>query len=278
MIKRHRDDQVEDEEPSAGSNRGSKRRRAGKEPESTSAPKEKTSKSSGKSKEGSKSHHTSTGKSAHAEEPIHADKDLEEPARQEFDTGFSEDQPVNETTQHHDCNLAWKEDTRDSFNELIDTPLDFSAFMMNLLKVDTLTPELLAGLTFKLMKGLCKSLVELKYFFEEVYKATTDQLDQNNPKGQQYAHDLRKPLPLIPNLQGRHVIPFDHFINNNLAYLRSGTSSLTYATSVIKTKPTDYGHVKWIEDLVPNTMWSPVLVIYDKYALWRISYWGRKHQ
>ncbi|GJW46107.1 hypothetical protein Tco_0077753 [Tanacetum coccineum] len=65
-------------------------------------PKEKTSKSSGKSKEGSKSHHTSTGKSAHVEEPIHADKDFEEPTRQEFDTGFTEDQPVDETTQHHD--------------------------------------------------------------------------------------------------------------------------------------------------------------------------------
>ncbi|GKA83545.1 hypothetical protein Tco_0805140, partial [Tanacetum coccineum] len=51
----------EDEEPSAGSNQGSKRRRAGKEPESTSAPKEKTSKSTGKSKEGSKSHQKSTG-------------------------------------------------------------------------------------------------------------------------------------------------------------------------------------------------------------------------
>ncbi|GJY46966.1 hypothetical protein Tco_0436029 [Tanacetum coccineum] len=81
---------------------GSKRRRVGKEPESTSAPKEKTSKSSSKSKEGSKSHNTSTSKSAHAEEPIHTDKDLEEPTRQEFDTGFIEDQPVDETTQHHD--------------------------------------------------------------------------------------------------------------------------------------------------------------------------------
>ncbi|GJU00081.1 hypothetical protein Tco_1110419 [Tanacetum coccineum] len=73
--------------------------------------------------------------------------------------------------------LAQKEDTRESFNELMDTPLDFSAFVMNRLKVDTLTPELLAGPTFKLMKGSCKSLVELEYFFEEVYKATTDQLD-----------------------------------------------------------------------------------------------------
>ncbi|GJT74800.1 hypothetical protein Tco_1041525 [Tanacetum coccineum] len=50
------------------------------------------------------------------------------------------------------------EDPRESFNKLMDTPLDFSAFMMNRLKVDTLTPELLAGLTFELMKGSCKSL------------------------------------------------------------------------------------------------------------------------
>ncbi|GKF29243.1 hypothetical protein Tco_0095585, partial [Tanacetum coccineum] len=46
-----------------------------------------------------------------------------------------------------------------------------------------------------------KSLVELEYFMEEVYKATTDQLDWINPEGQQYPHDLRKPLPLIPNSQ-----------------------------------------------------------------------------
>ncbi|GJX59546.1 hypothetical protein Tco_0290936, partial [Tanacetum coccineum] len=72
-----------------------------------------------------------------------------------------------------------------------------------------------AGRTFKLMKGSCKSLVELEYFFEEVYNATTDQLDWNNPEGQQYLHDMRNPLPLIPNSQGRQVIHFDHFINND---------------------------------------------------------------
>ncbi|GKA57985.1 hypothetical protein Tco_0757173 [Tanacetum coccineum] len=66
---------------------GDTRRRAGKEPELSSAPKEKTSKSSGKSKEGSKSHQQSTGKSAQAEEPIHTVEDLEEPAHQEFNTG-----------------------------------------------------------------------------------------------------------------------------------------------------------------------------------------------
>ncbi|GJW53400.1 hypothetical protein Tco_0097485 [Tanacetum coccineum] len=70
-----------------------------------------------------------------------------------------------------------------------------------------------------MMKGSCKSLVELEYFFEEVYKATTDHLDWNYPEGQQYPHDLRKPLPLIPNSRGHQVIPFDHLINNDLAYL-----------------------------------------------------------
>ncbi|GJZ36730.1 reverse transcriptase domain-containing protein [Tanacetum coccineum] len=94
--------------------------------------------------------------------------------------------------------------------------------MINRLKVDTLTPELLVGPTFELMKGTCKSLVELEYFFEEVYKATTEQLDWTNPEGQRYPHDLQKPLPLIPNSRGRQVIPFAYFINNDLAYLSGG--------------------------------------------------------
>ncbi|GKB09576.1 hypothetical protein Tco_0837888 [Tanacetum coccineum] len=147
-------------------------------------------------------------------------------------------------------------DPHESFNELMDTPLDFSAFVINRLKVDTLTPELLANPTFELMKGSCKSLVELEYFFEEVYKATTNQLDQNNPEGQQYPHDLRKPLPLIPNSQGHRVIPFDHFINNDLVYLSGGVLSRTYTTLVTKNKAADYGNIKWIEDLVPDTMES----------------------
>nr|GFA88934.1 hypothetical protein [Tanacetum cinerariifolium] len=73
--------------------------------------------------------------------------------------------------------LEKQADSRFSFNELMDTLVDFLASLMNRLKVDTLTPELQAGLTYELMKGSCKSLVELKFFLEEVYKATTDQLD-----------------------------------------------------------------------------------------------------
>ncbi|GKB70668.1 hypothetical protein Tco_0932080 [Tanacetum coccineum] len=128
------------------------------------------------------------------------------------------------------------------------------------------------------MKGTCKSLTELEYFCEEVYKATTEKLDWINPEGRQYPHDLRKPLPLVPNSQGRHVIPFHHFINNDLEYLHGGESSRKYSTSVTKTTVADYEHVKWIEDLVPNSMWSQMIVNYDKFALWGISYWGKKRR
>nr|GEX72233.1 hypothetical protein [Tanacetum cinerariifolium] len=164
--------------------------------------------------------------------------------------------------------LAKLSDSRSSFNELMDTPVDFFAFLMNRLKVDSLTPELLVGPTYELMKGSCKSLVELEFFLEEVYKTMTYQLDWVNLEGQQYPHNLLKPLPLIPNNRGCHVIPFDHFINNGHEYLRGGASSHKYTTYVTKTKAADYGHIKWIEDLVPRTMWIQEPIGYDKHALW----------
>nr|GEW95283.1 hypothetical protein [Tanacetum cinerariifolium] len=171
--------------------------------------------------------------------------------------------------------LAKRSNSRSSFNELMDTPLDFSNFLINRLKVDTLTPELLASRTYELMKGSCKSLVELEYHLEEVFKATTNQLDWVNPEGQQYPHNLLKPLPLIPNNRGRRVISFEYFINNDLEYLREGASSRKY-TTITKTKVADYGHIKWIEDLVPRTMWIEEPIGYDKHALWGVSHWGRK--
>nr|GFA80223.1 hypothetical protein [Tanacetum cinerariifolium] len=159
---------------------------------------------------------------------------------------------VQGSTQTWISELAKQDDSRSSFNELLDTPLDFSNFIINRLRVDTLTPELLAGPTFKLMKGSCKSMIKLEYNLEEVYKATTDQLDWVNPKGQQCPHNLLQPLSLIPDNRGRRVIPFTHFINNNLEYLRGGASSRKYTTS----EPIDY----------------------DKHALWGVSHSGRKRQ
>nr|GFB61600.1 hypothetical protein [Tanacetum cinerariifolium] len=48
--------------------------------------------------------------------------------------------------------------------------------------------------------------------------------------------------------------------------------------SVTKTKAADYGHIKWIEDLVPRAMWIPQPIDYNRHALWGVSHWGRKHQ
>nr|GFC40812.1 hypothetical protein [Tanacetum cinerariifolium] len=48
--------------------------------------------------------------------------------------------------------------------------------------------------------------------------------------------------------------------------------------SVTKTKAADYGHIKWIEDLVPRTMWIQEPINYDRHALWGVSHWGQKRQ
>ncbi|GKB56128.1 hypothetical protein Tco_0912314, partial [Tanacetum coccineum] len=61
-----------------------------------------------------------------------------------------------------------------SFDEFMATPIDFSAFMINRLKIDHLTQELLTGPTYDLIKGTCKSVAELDYHLEEVFKATNE--------------------------------------------------------------------------------------------------------
>nr|GFB49815.1 hypothetical protein [Tanacetum cinerariifolium] len=90
---------------------------------------------------------------------------------------------VQGSTQTWISKLAKQADSRSSFSELLDTLIDFSNFTMNRLCVDTLTLELLVGPTYELMRGSCTSLTKLGYHLEEVYKATTDQLDWVNPEG-----------------------------------------------------------------------------------------------
>nr|GFC62977.1 hypothetical protein [Tanacetum cinerariifolium] len=221
---------------------------------------------------GSKSRQASASESAFVEEPVQTTFQIEEPSHLVFET-CTEDQPIVQSSQH----TEWFSQPKKP-STLDHTPLDFSNFIMNRLRVDTLTPKLLARPTYELIKGSCNSLTELEYHLEEVYKATTDQLDWVNPEGQQYPHNLLQPLSLIPNNRGRRVIPFAHFINNDLEYLRGGASSRKYTTSVTKTKAADYGHIEWIEDLVPRTMWIQEPINYDKHDLWGVSHWGRKRQ
>nr|GEY38601.1 hypothetical protein [Tanacetum cinerariifolium] len=174
-LKRRRDDDLDkDEGPSARPDRGSKRQREGKETESASAPSEPTTRIVG-----------------------------------------VEDQPIVQSSQHPKWfSQPQKPPTLDrDWNKTLPAVYrSIQLWITELAKVDTLTPELLVGPTYKLMKGLCKSLIELEYHLEEVYKAITDQLDWVNPE--------------------------------------------------------DYRHIKWIEDLVPRTMWIQEPIDYDKHALW----------
>nr|GEY17117.1 hypothetical protein [Tanacetum cinerariifolium] len=149
ILRRRRREDDDQEGPSTGSDRGSKRRRKGGKHESASTPSEPATRSARRL-------------------------------------------PVRWTNPHIWClkqtwisKLAKQANSRSSFNELLDTPIDFSNFIMNRLGVDTLTPELLAGPTYELMRGSCTSLTELEYHLKEVYKATMNQLDWVNPEGQQ---------------------------------------------------------------------------------------------
>nr|GEY97806.1 hypothetical protein [Tanacetum cinerariifolium] len=161
-LKRCRDDDADkDEEPFAGSDRGSKRRRERKDLESAIAPKEKATMSAGKSTQGFKSRQTLASESATAEEPMQTTHEMEEPSHPEFEIDRDWNKTLSATygsIKPWISKLAKKSDSRSSFNELMDTPVDFFAFLMNRLKVDTLTPKLLAGPTYELMNGSCKSL------------------------------------------------------------------------------------------------------------------------
>nr|GFC54737.1 hypothetical protein [Tanacetum cinerariifolium] len=87
------DDNDQGEGPSAGSDRGSKRQREGKEPESASATLEPATRSAGRSTTGSKSRQASVSESAFTEEPVQTTSQIEEPSHPVFETG-AEDQPI----------------------------------------------------------------------------------------------------------------------------------------------------------------------------------------
>nr|GEZ21634.1 hypothetical protein [Tanacetum cinerariifolium] len=99
---------------------------------------------------------------------------MEEPSHPVFETG-AEYQPIVQTSQHPE----W-------FSQPKGPP----------------TPDRNWNKTLPAAQGNAH-LTELEYHLEEVYKAITDQLDWDNPEGQQYPYNLLQPLPLIPDNQGR---------------------------------------------------------------------------
>nr|GEV87382.1 hypothetical protein [Tanacetum cinerariifolium] len=121
-------------------------------------------------------------------------------------------------------------------------------YVINHLKIDNLTQDYLVGPVFNILKGTCRSHVELEYNIKECYKAVTDLLYWNNPEGKEYPFNLSKPLSLIMD-QGCQVVPVDYFINNDLKYLRGGSSNKKYTTSTTKTKAVKYD-ILGIKDMV----------------------------
>ncbi|GJV34437.1 hypothetical protein Tco_1394837 [Tanacetum coccineum] len=115
------------------------------------------------------------------------------------------------------------------------TPIDFTAFAMSRLQICDLTKAELVGPVYNLLKGTCKSYVELEYNIKECFKALNDQLDWNNPEGDRYPFDLRKPLPLIES-RNHLIVPADYFFNNDLTFLQGGSIDRTYTNSLTKTK------------------------------------------
>ncbi|GJX17888.1 reverse transcriptase domain-containing protein [Tanacetum coccineum] len=181
-LKRDREDKDKDKYPSVGSDQGLKRRKTTKE---------------------------SVFKTA----------DIEMSQNQGSDLGYTDDQPNVETALKSDYKIAKAEKPPLTFDELMSTPIDFSAYVINNLKIDNLIHEHLVGPDFNLLKWTCRSRVELEYHFEE--------------------------------------FPVNYFINNDLEYLKGGSSSRKYTTSTTKTKAAKYDDIQGIEDMVPS-LWSPV--------------------
>nr|GEU39881.1 hypothetical protein [Tanacetum cinerariifolium] len=160
LNQRGRDDRDKDKDPSAGSNKGSKRRRSGKEAELSKEPthkqsKHKQSKSTSSLKGASRSKPKSSGKFAYADEHGKKDDELEDQTHQEFNTANDDVTPVREALDDDE--------------------------------------------------STCKSVVELEYHLEEVFIATNDQLDWQNPKGKPYTHDLITSLKIMKYFGYSHL-------------------------------------------------------------------------
>ncbi|GJX57647.1 hypothetical protein Tco_0287544 [Tanacetum coccineum] len=262
MLKRSRDDRDKDRDPSAGSDRGTKRRKSSKEAESSRDSRSKEKKSLSTSKGASHSQHKPSGKSAHAEEPSHTVDDSRVQQDQEFDMGNNDEQPADKEVSKDDCQVAREKEPRTSFDELMDASFDFSAFVLNRLNIKDLTQEILVGPAFELLKGTCKSLTELKYHLEECSKATTERLDWHNPEGKPYPFDLN----LVRNLWSPVKVIYDkhaywgtshwgpkrqHFYGfaANMSSSKDVYSRkrIIAVTILIIIKKYDYGHLEEIE-------------------------------
>ncbi|GKA26332.1 hypothetical protein Tco_0712441 [Tanacetum coccineum] len=157
---------------------------------------------------GDKSQSKSFGKSVQLEEPEFEVADSNMPQDQEENLGNDDEEPKEKVASKRDWftksiqpqeptdpdwnvgktlqqgqNQSWlltlassTEKPSKTFDELMSTPIDFSAFIMNGLKINNLTQETLLGPAFRLFKGTRSNYAELEYDFKECYKALLENL------------------------------------------------------------------------------------------------------
>ncbi|GJT82995.1 hypothetical protein Tco_1057337 [Tanacetum coccineum] len=111
------------------------------------------------------------------------------------------------------------------FNDLMATPIDFSKYVLNRLKIDNLTQDLLLGPAYNLLKDTCSNNIELEYNFQECHP-------------------------------GHLTIAADYFFNNDLEYLKSSNLERTYTTSITKTKATRYKIVEVVVKIVDQQLYK----------------------
>ncbi|GJX10405.1 hypothetical protein Tco_0200264 [Tanacetum coccineum] len=281
LKKRKPNDADKDEGPSAGSDRGLKRQRTSKGTKTSKKTSATKDSSEGKSlTTSSKSSKSSKSAKDQVDKPISVQdsdddakfENADMPMDQGEDLGKSDEQPNDEAIPKYDWYMKSNSDTSPdpkwnegkliddrpeqswlndmakatkpplTFDELMHTLINFSAFVLNRLQIDNLTKEILNNLTGTILRFIIVPMT--------------------------------KPLPVQMSSQGRQNIPADFFFNNDLEYLRGGRNDKKYTSSTTKSKTARY-ELKGIEDMVPN-LWSPVKVVYDRYALLGISHWRTK--
>ncbi|GJT29147.1 hypothetical protein Tco_0909422 [Tanacetum coccineum] len=152
----------------------------------------KKTKQAGSSKDTTQSQPKSTGKSMQAEETVFEAVDINLPMDQGENIGNADEQPNDEAAPKKNKSRWFKQPpgppTPDpEWNKgksVKDGPLT------------KLTKANVVGPVYNLLKGTCKSCIELEYNMEECYRALSDKLDWNNPKGDRCPYEFTKPLPL----------------------------------------------------------------------------------
>ncbi|GJX37547.1 retrovirus-related pol polyprotein from transposon TNT 1-94 [Tanacetum coccineum] len=196
---RSQKDKDKDGDPSIGSDRGLMKMKTSKDDEPTKGPKTKESKTN--------------GKVASKRDWFNKPNQPQEPIDPNWNVGKN---PQQGPTQSWLMTFAFSADKLSKpFNDVMRTPIDFSAYIMNGLKITNLTQETLLGPAFKLLKGIRTNFAKLEYDFEECYKALSEKLDWDNLEGGDYPFDLTKPLPLVMN-GNRQIVPVNYFFNNDI--------------------------------------------------------------